>query len=649
MPVSPTQVQEIESPAAVARLAQPRRAARAAPADTSLLDIVTSLRSLGEEMRDYARLNDGVLDAIAEPYQRSAVNLLQYLALRRHDLRDLQQRLSGLGLSSLGRSESHALATVEAVLRALHALARLPEFKPDKQTLGFEQGDQLLRGHTSSLLGHAPKGRESRIMVTMPSEAAKDYALVRDLVQNGMNVMRINCAHDSQPQWLAMVKNLRKACRSLRRRCLVLMDLPGPKLRTGPMQPGSTAFKLSPERNARGRLLSPAKLLLVSERPSGPLPACDAMVRVPQALLRSLTTGLRLRLTDTRKRPRSLTCALGGRGWRLLEARKSCILDNGTKLRAPDGRKHKIAGLVPEPGELVINVGDFVALTPEGRPGRMTTRQVAGLPRRVAVVPCTLPEVIAQVKVGEPVWFDDGKIGGLVAAASADELLIEVVHARENGGKLAADKGINLPHSDLHLDALTKKDREDLPFAVEHADLVGLSFVNCADDVTSLHQALGTLTDAKPGIILKIETQRGFANLASIILAAMRTYPVGVMIARGDLAVECGFERLAEVQEEILWICEAAHVPVVWATQVLETLAKKGAPTRAEITDAAMAERAECVMLNKGPHIRKALHTLDNILRRMQGHQSKKRAMLRQLNVANNMWPAAPEKTAQHA
>ena len=74
------------------------------------------------------------------------------------------------------------------------------------------------------------------------------------------------------------------------------------------------------------------------------------------------------------------------------------------------------------------------------------------------------------------------------------------------------------------------------------------------------------------------------------------------MIARGDLAVEIGLARLSEIQEHILWICEAAHVPVVWATQVLERLVKDGAARRAEATDAAMGQRAECVMLNKDPH-----------------------------------------------
>ena len=118
------------------------------------------------------------------------------------------------------------------------------------------------------------------------------------------------------------------------------------------------------------------------------------------------------------------------------------------------------------------------------------------------------------------------------------------------------------------------------------------------------------------------------------MLAAMRQHPVGIMIARGDLAVECGYERLAEVQEEILWICEAAHLPVIWATQVLESLAKKGHPSRAEITDAAMGERAECVMLNKGPHIVAAVSALDDILRRMQDHQSKKSSRLRPLHLS---------------
>jgi pyruvate kinase len=107
------------------------------------------------------------------------------------------------------------------------------------------------------------------------------------------------------------------------------------------------------------------------------------------------------------------------------------------------------------------------------------------------------------------------------------------------------------------------------------------------------------------------------------------------MIARGDLAVECGFERMSEVQEEILWVCESAHVPVIWATQVLEGLTKRGHASRAEVTDAAVSQEAEAVMLNKGGHVIEAVKMLDNILQRMQGHRRKKRSMLRKLQLAS--------------
>jgi pyruvate kinase len=105
------------------------------------------------------------------------------------------------------------------------------------------------------------------------------------------------------------------------------------------------------------------------------------------------------------------------------------------------------------------------------------------------------------------------------------------------------------------------------------------------------------------------------------------------MIARGDLAVELGYERMAEIQEEILWLAEAAHVPVIWATQVLENLVRNGEPSRGEMTDAAMAARAECVMLNKGPYVVEAVLVLDRLLTRMAEHQTKKTPRLRALKA----------------
>jgi pyruvate kinase len=224
----------------------------------------------------------------------------------------------------------------------------------------------------------------------------------------------------------------------------------------------------------------------------------------------------------------------------------------------------------------------------------------------------------------------------------AEQVQIRITQVRQGGRKLRTGKGINLPESRLKLSALTTKDLDDLPFLAKHADAVELSFVNGAADVELLQKNLKRLGGRAPAIVLKIETRRGFDNLPELLLTAMKWPCFGVMIARGDLAVECGFERLAEVQEEILWICEAAHVPVIWATQVLESLAKEGMASRAEITDAAMGDRAECVMLNKGPHVLSAVGALDNILRRMQTHQAKKRAKLRTLRLCR-MLPSEPD------
>lgn len=268
-------------------------------------------------------------------------------------------------------------------------------------------------------------------------------------------------------------------------------------------------------------------------------------------------------------------------------------------------------------------------------PGRSATFDSAGQLLTPASIGCTLPEIFNDIRAGEAIYLDDGKIGGIIERVDARQLLIRITHAHVMGAKLRADKGINLPDSHLNLSALTPQDLAVLPFVVKYADVVEFSFANCAEDVALLQKSMRTISRKPPAIVLKIETKRAFKNLPAMLLTAMRSPCCGVMIARGDLAVECGFERLAEVQEEILWICEAAHIPVIWATQVLETLAKSGMPSRAEITDAAMGHRAECVMLNKGPYVIEAIQVLDNILRRMQPHQSKKQSMLRELRIAH--------------
>ncbi len=280
---------------------------------------------------------------------------------------------------------------------------------------------------------------------------------------------------------------------------------------------------------------------------------------------------------------------------------------------------------------LRLRVGDSLLLTRAGTGGKATTSE--GEPPRVI---CSLDEAFIGTMPGHHVWFDDGKLGGIVDAVSTDTIELRITAAGHNGSKLRPDKGINLPDAALDIDLLGTHSQDALRFATDYADVVELSFISHAGDVKRVGEYLDEHSRAGVGMILKVETQRAFEHLPAMLLAALGSgRPSGVMIARGDLAIECGYERLAEVQEEILWLCQAAHVPVIWATQVLDQLAKTGRPTRAEITDAAMAGGAECVMLNKGPQILEAIRVLDDILRRMERHHRKQRRLLPQLRAAD--------------
>jgi len=294
----------------------------------------------------------------------------------------------------------------------------------------------------------------------------------------------------------------------------------------------------------------------------------------------------------------------------------------------------QFSGLPSVTEPLHLAVGDQLLLTRSEKPGRAAVRDFNGQVVNPARIPCTLKEAFDAVKPGERVWFDDGKIGGMVTGNDGAVITVEITHTNLKGGRLRAEKGINLPDTDLNIPAMTDKDLADLESVVRFADIIGLSFVREPEDVFSLQDHLKRLGAQHLGVVLKIETGRAFENLPQLLLASLVSPPVGVMVARGDLGVEVGFERLAEVQEQILWLCEAAHVPVIWATQVLEGMAKKGAPSRAEVSDAAMSGRAECVMLNKGPYIVETVRFLNGVLERMDAHQSKRRSMMRRLSIS---------------
>ena len=591
--------------------------------DVALLrDLAGRLAVLRDEMRRRFDQASDVLAGVHASHRLSASNLIDYLTLRSFDLREVQEALASLGLSSLGRAEGHVISTVERVIDNLQILAGDRTGLRTEAAVGFHEGRATLNVNATTLLGVSRGERHVRIMVTLPSDAAVDGGLVEGLLKNGMDCARINCVHDGPEQWRAMIQNVQAAARAAGRTCPVLMDLPGPKLRTGPVQAGPPVLHLSPRRDDWGRVIESARALLVGDDTvAGVAPEGVVTIPVPRSWLGSLEAGDHFDLVDTRgAHRRGEVERVTAQGW-WVQFADTTYLTTGTMLVASGGRETFVGDLADVAQYLRLFVGDVLTLTNDLSPA----------PPQGSRIGCTLPEALAALRVGDRVFFDDGKIAAVVLRRRDTEVDVEITAAGANGTKLRGEKGINLPDTRLDLLALTDDDVDTLRFVAQNADLVGLSFVNRPEDVVALQGHLRALGAEGPGVVLKIETVQGFERLPDLLLAAMAHERIGVMVARGDLAVESGFERLAEVQEEILSLCEAAHIPVIWATQVLDQMAKTGQPSRAEISDAAMSGRAECVMLNKGPYVLDAVNALDDILVRMDSFQHKKTSLLRRL------------------
>ena len=583
------------------------------------------------------QLLEPAIEATHSNYTQSIRNLLHYLALRQTDLRELQAKLTEMGLSSLGRFESCVLATLNSVSSTLHRLAGEPAPAEPSAPVAITQGTALLRRHADDTFGPAPQSRDVRIMVTMPSEAADDPGLVSDLVAAGMDIARVNTAHDDLDAWRRMIENIRRASREANRYVLIEADLAGPKIRTGPLESGPMVQKYRPARGPRGELLAPARVNLVpaaTQSPPNELP-------VDPELLGRAQPGDVLAVHDTRARWLRFPLEADRDGRPVLVVDRALYAETGGALLLERQGENVAGGSVgaipPQRTAIRLHVGDPLLLTRAQDPGRDAERDQDGHILRPASIACVPPVALDNAAVGQSVWFDDGRISGLIESVDPSGVTVRITHANPRGTNLRAEKGINLPDTDIEIPAISETDLVALDALVHDVDLIGLSFVRRAADVELLQEQLARLDAAGTGIVLKIETRLGFSNLPQLLLTATRSPRVGVMVARGDLAVEIGFQRLAEVQEEILWLCEAAHIPVVWATQVLEAMARTGAPSRAEVTDAAMAERAECVMLNKGPYIVPAVSMLADVLRRMEAHQYKKRPMLRRLAVSEQL------------
>ncbi|WP_245889561.1 pyruvate kinase [Cecembia rubra] len=467
---------------------------------------------LESSMNEFVDSKASLLKALHEEQVVSARNLLSYLALRNQDIRELQDLLHIYGLSSLASSEGHVLRQVQAIRERLGHIYQKEEL--DHCTFAFSK---LKMGEKSRLLfGQKAEANMPYLMVTFDAEFADDYAKVKSLLQNGMNVARINCAHDDEDTWSRMINQVRIASEQTGIPCKIYMDLAGPKIRT------------------------------------------------------------------------------------------------------------QILGKGRDKGKVKIREGQLIWMIEDD----------LDVDKSETVISPNESGIIQQLRKGDRVFIDDGAIRCIVEKVKKEKIGLRIVRISSKKDLLKEGKGINFPDSFLQVPSLTDFDRACLPFICENADLVGYSFVKTAGDIAVLRQALQEKSESYPQLIIKIETLEAVENLPSLLLEGMKEQAFGVMIARGDLAVEIGFERLGEIQEEILWICESGHVPVVWATQVLETLHKSGMATRSEITDAGHAAMAECVMINKGDYTIEVMETLRDVIHRTSTHRVKKRFTLRPLKIA---------------
>ncbi|MBO0592614.1 pyruvate kinase [Cellulophaga sp. E16_2] len=473
-------------------------------------NVLKKLAEIHNRMLKAEDLKKVPINEVKAQFRNSAINLVDYLALRSENIEILQKQLHTMGLSSLASSESHIKTQV------INVMERLGYEKTITYEINATTGFKQLHQNITTLLGKAGIGNAPPIMVTFSKDFGEDFQLMCNLLENGMQVARINCAHDDELIWTKMIENLNKAVAKMNLPCKLYMDLAGPKIRT----------QIISKKNKQAKL--------------------------------KVELGDKITLTDTKQR--------------------------GVK-----GKK---------------------------------------------IIRCTLPGIVEQLKPDQRIYFDDGLFEAVVHSVNDAQATLEIVRISKKKPVIKSQKGINFPDTIFRIQPITDYDEKCLPFIVQHADMIGFSFVNNAADIKELQERLSRLNKPELPIVAKIETNQGVNNLPAIILQGMQHNLIGIMIARGDLAVEIGFERMSEIQDEILWICEAAHTPVIWATQVLESMNKHGLATRSEITDAAHAAEADCVMINKGGHTVEVLKTLQNILSRSRKNNFKNRRLFRKLSIA---------------
>jgi pyruvate kinase len=426
-------------------------------------------------------------------------NLLCYIALRKHDLSDLQLRLAEQGLSSLGMLEGEVLVSIEQVLK--HFGIR-PGNTSSLCKINSKNAGLLLRKRSKLLFGSPSKGRRTYIMVTLDSSDIYQHELLEQLLENGMDIARINCAHNTDREWNLIIKAILEAEERLvrrekvtRNRCMILMDLGGPKIRTGSMEL-LRPLKISVPENLYGRAVRFVEGFLDTEASYTEL---VNQVKEPSTFVIAISTGndrglgslqkdQKITFKDARDdRQRTITVLERISPKRVrIGLEQTAYLKEGMKLECQTNSNNNkkcsvtVRATKPQPIELKVGAGNELRLYRDARLGHSG----AGSDGKPAAISCTHPEVLDQVRIGHRIFIDDGKIEALVRSSNEQYLGLEIISPKGITTTIKSHKGINFPDSSLKMPALTADDIRNLGFVVEHADMVGLSFVHRPEDLT---------------------------------------------------------------------------------------------------------------------------------------------------------------------
>jgi len=576
----------------------------------------------------------------SHPRYHSLLNLKQYLILRSEDLTHLQEKLFHLSLSSLGRSYAHVAASIDTLYDQLSSSLGKDEISEELMAqfhhLSITEATSIAAHNSQMLFGGNFSTELSRqttaVMVTLPSHAThNDGLLIRQLADTGINVFRINTAHDNADVWRAMADIIAdiNTRRDGEEKLKIFVDLAGPKIRTGTIRHLEIPVSIGSNKCEKEVMIRTG-ICETKAQESDPvtLKSIPAQICVKEKLYAKITLDTVLKVVDTNGKNSTIRIVdISAEGIQGMISRK-VFLDKESTVSIK-GKKTKIQNIATQIDPIRLFVGDQLIITEQDVPGRSPLLDDEGNLIAPALIRCSFDAMLSSIRVGESVFIDDGKIGLKVLKNEKDSITCRVTNAKGNGTLLKEEKGINFPDCYIQTPAITPTDRENALAVLPFADSLSISFCQSADDIRDLQQILTDNGRSDIGIIAKIETKQAVSAMPEILKQLLSSDNSGVMIARGDLAIEVGFENMAYIQEALLDICDAAHMPVIWATQVLESKMKNNLPSRAEVTDAAMAGRAECVMLNKGAFAVDTIDALTRILDDMHRISKKNKQLLK--------------------